>query len=239
MSELASMRFWSQIISIGILLIVSGCATTPTYTLKVDAISSPKIAETNPQSYIIVNKNPDIDESDLRYQETKEWVKTALSGKGLYEAPNVESADMLIELEYGMEEPHQRSVVVRDFETVRSPPRYETIWISTPQGPVASTVLVPSRSRTIPTQRTVVETVHEKYLKVTAIKTPDDEAVDTKAEQLWSVHVTSEDTSDDLREYLPVMASAATDFLGEDSGTQQEVRIKEDDETVIFVKKGM
>jgi hypothetical protein len=239
MHVFTSVLFWSKVISMGVLLFLSGCATT--YTLKVDAITNPETAETNPQSYIIVNKNPDVDESDLRYQETKEWVKTALSGKGLYEAPNVESADMIIELEYGMEEPYDRTTVVQDIHIERDPPSVRTIWIQPEPGapPIPQTIVVQGHTRHIPIQRTIVQTIHEKYLKITAIKTPDDEAVDTKAEQLWSVHVTNEDTGDNLREYLPVMASAAINYIDEDSGTEKEVRIKEDDETVTFVKEGM
>lgn len=237
MSVFTKMRFWSNVIPTTLLLALSACTTT--YTLKVDAISNPETTETNPQSYIIVNTNPDIDESDLRYQETEEWVKTALSGKGLYEAPNVDSADMIIELDYGMEEPYERTSVVQDVRVINDPPSMRVIQVQTPQGPRTQIIQIPGRTRTIPTQRTIVETIHEKYLKITATKTPDDEAVDTKAEQLWSVHVTNEDTDDNLREYLPVMASAAIDFIGKDSGTEKKVRIKEDDEAVTFVKEGM
>ena len=242
MSVFTNMRFlfWSKVIPTTLLIALSACTTT--YTLKVDAISNPETAETNPQSYIIVNTNPDIDESDLRYQETAKWVKTALSGKGLYEAPNLESADMIIELEYGMEEPYERSTVVQDVRIETEPPSFRTIWVSSPipgNPPIRQTIVVHGRTRTIPIQRTITQTIYEKYLRITAFKAPDNETVDTKSEQLWSVHVTNEDTDDNLREYLPIMASAAIDFIGKDSGTEKKIRIKEDDEVVTFVKEGL
>ena len=62
------MRFWSKLISVTVLLILSTWTTT--YTVKVNVITNHDTAGKNPQTYIIVNTNHDIDESDLRYQET-------------------------------------------------------------------------------------------------------------------------------------------------------------------------
>ena len=69
-------------------LFASGC--THTYEMKVDSLSKPtKTGEA--VSYRIRNKNPSPADATLRQKEAEEFVKTALSGKGMYEAPDAAS----------------------------------------------------------------------------------------------------------------------------------------------------
>ena len=102
-----------------LLLLLSGCNTT--YEMEVDAISNPSI--TDAESYIIVPRDPETDVNDLRYKETVDYIKTALSGKGLYEALDAEEADMVVEIDYGMEPPRQEYRVVEEpvFATIQHP----------------------------------------------------------------------------------------------------------------------
>ncbi len=51
--------------------------------------------------------------------------------------------------------------------------------------------------------------------------------------------MSSEDESDDLRKYLPILASASVDYIGKDTGSKQTVKLKETDPVVDFVKKGL
>ncbi|MFM7751135.1 MAG: hypothetical protein ACKPB0_12065, partial [Opitutaceae bacterium] len=64
-------------------LLLGGCATT--YELKVDSIAKPRAADAI--SYEIHNKNPLVADDSLRFKEAAGFVKTALSGRGMYEAP--------------------------------------------------------------------------------------------------------------------------------------------------------
>ncbi len=64
-------------------LLLTGCDSSKTYTVQVDAIAQP--AETgqptaSAQSYHIRSQNPQLDESSLRYKEVADYVRTALSG---------------------------------------------------------------------------------------------------------------------------------------------------------------
>ena len=77
------------------MLLFSGCAST--YEMKVDALSRPKIEPGG--SYRIVNRNPNVDSDSLHYKEIEKAVKTALSGKGMYEAPDPAKADVVVNLE--------------------------------------------------------------------------------------------------------------------------------------------
>ena len=77
-------------------LFLAGCATK-TYHVKVDAISkNESTSSSDAQSYKIKSKNAVLGDDNLRYKEAADFVKTALSGKGLYEAPTADTADMIV-----------------------------------------------------------------------------------------------------------------------------------------------
>ena len=94
-------------------LVITGCSST--YSFKVDAInnSDPNVKEL--KSYKIVSSNVQINEEDLEFQEVSQYIKTALSGRGYYEAPAIDNADMVIDVSYGVSEPQT------DFKTKTSP----------------------------------------------------------------------------------------------------------------------
>lgn len=230
---------------------VAGCSTS-TYTVQVDAISQP-VAQTGgaaaqPQSYYITSKNPRLDETSLRYKEVSEYVKTALSGKGMYEAPRPENADVVIDIDYGMDAPRVK------FETISSPiimstqsrfeTRMESRTIRKPDGTIEVVwvevqVLVPGREEFLGMREEVTPTVvYEKFLKVSARE--NKEGVEGKAPaEVWSVNVSAEDRSQELRKYIPILASATADYIGTNTKESKPVRIDEKDDVVKFIKKGM
>src|SRR4051812_35718343 len=79
------------------LFFVAGCAST--YEVKVDSLAKPKAADA--VSYQIHNTNPLVADDSLRYKEASDYVKTALSGKGMYEAPSNTKPDVVVDLDYG------------------------------------------------------------------------------------------------------------------------------------------
>jgi hypothetical protein len=91
-------------------LLFTGCATT--YDVKVDSLAKPD-AE-NAISYEIKNKNPLVADDSLRYKEAAGFVKTALSGKGMYEAPPNTKADIVVDLDYGVGPPQLRKETVSE-----------------------------------------------------------------------------------------------------------------------------
>ena len=84
------------------MLVAAGC-TSNTYNVKINAIANDE--KKSGESYRIVTKNGGDPQTDLRTREAVEYVKAALSGRGLYEAPNPESADMVVEVDYDVEPP--------------------------------------------------------------------------------------------------------------------------------------
>jgi hypothetical protein len=224
------------------LLLLAGCSSSPTYKVKVDAITKPVPATA--QSYKLKSKDPRLGEENLRYREAAEFVRTALSGKGLYEAPSEDKADMIVELDYGMEAPRSKieRVNVPIYAQVGGGVRYDSVPVTDSRGNTSyRTIAVydPPRSELIgyddmPRQ----VTIYEKYLKVTARENKPASEGKPPAE-LWSIHASAEDESKDLRKYLPVMAAATVDYIGQDSSSQKVVKVRADGPGVDFIRKGM
>ena len=79
------------------MMLGAGC-TTPGHQVKVDAIARQEGAR-DAQSYVLRTRGPAAKDDSLRSREATEFIRTALSGKGLYEAPSAERADLVIEVE--------------------------------------------------------------------------------------------------------------------------------------------
>ncbi len=221
--------------------LLAGCATT--HELKVDSIAKPK-AE-NSISYEIKNKNPLVTEESLRYQEAAGFVKTALSGKGLYEAPPNTKPDMVIDLDYGVGPPQTRRETVSEpvYVTLPGQIRTERVQVGTDsQGrPIYQTVTVqdpPTTEFAGFREYMVTVVVYEKYLRMSARE--NKEAVEGRPPpEIWTVDVTSEGESRDIRKNLPVLVAASIDYIGKDTQGQKTIRIKDSHSDIAFVKKGM
>lgn len=225
-------------------IVLHGCNTT--YEMQVDAIKNPEPIAEGAESYVLVPRDPSTDTNDLRYKETVNWIKTALSAKGYYEATDPLTADMVIEVDYGMEAPRQEVRIVEEPVFVRrqEPGTYQVVPMRDPKtGAVRMVqVYVPGRVSSELAgyeKRAITTIVNEKYLVLTAKQNTLATDGDTAAEEMWSVTVVNEDSSDNLREYLPIMAASATDFIGEDTGSEKSIKLKSDDEVVAFVKQGL
>ena len=234
--------YWIFLFFSFILLLSVGCESN-TYSLKVDAIHNPEIG--GHKSYAIVSSNPEVNSEDVAFKEVEEYVKTALSGKGLYEAPNADSADMIVEVAFGMGDPKVEFKTYDRAIVAMVGGGYRTAVIDyqkTKTGdlvPIYGPVRAPRRYEVIGhEERTVPYTAYEKYLRITA----RDNNMEDESEgpvQVWSVYVKNKDKSDDLRKYLPVMAAASIAYVGETTERQEEIKLKGTDSGISFVKEGM
>ena len=66
----------------------------------------------------------------------------------------------------------------------------------------------------------------------------DREQGDERRESLWTVNVTNQSESDDLREHIPVMVAAALDYIGTSTENEEKVKIRANDQDVAFIKDG-
>ncbi|MBC2605705.1 hypothetical protein [Pelagicoccus albus] len=219
-------------------------ACNSTYEMQVDAINSQQSQIPDADSYVLVPGDPETDTSTPEYKESEEWVRTALSAKGMYEALDPQDADLVVEVSYGMEAPRQELKEIKTpiYKSVETP---GTHVMSRPApGSISEPKLVYVRGAkmdevvgyTIETKSVIVV---EKYLVLSAKLNSQGEQADGETEEVWNVVVTNSDDSTNLQEYLPVMVAAAVDYIGEDSTTTQTVEINSRDEAVVFVKKGL
>ncbi|MSU70564.1 MAG: hypothetical protein EXS39_07290 [Opitutaceae bacterium] len=226
-------------------LLLSGCASG--YQMKVDAISRPKpAAKEEPVSYRIRNKNPEDSDDSLRYKEAAKFVKTALSGKGMYEVADSEKADMVVDIDYGMSPPKGRVETVSEpvYITVPGPVTYQTMQVGSGANgtPIYRTIAVQGPPRTEyvgEREYLVMRVTYEKYLHLTARENqPGSEG--RPPPEIWTIDVTSEGESKNLRKYLPALAAASIDYIGKDTRGQKDIRLKDEkDGAVAFVKKGL
>ena len=223
------------------LVLWAGCKST-TYVLQVDAISQTgqvaQVAE--PKSYRVRSRNPNVADDSLRYNEVSAYIKTALSGKGLYEAPSAESADLIIDIDYGMETPRMK------YQTVIKPIIVLQVAQARPDSgrggklfqSTSNSVGQPMGKIAGWKEEAEPVVVYEKYLKVSARE--NREAVEGRpAPEVWSVNVSAEDPSNELRKYMPILASATADYIGTNTRQEKAVSVSENDDTVKFIKKGM
>ncbi len=236
------------VLAVSLALCGAGCSTS-TYEVKVDSISkaptaSAATAGSEPQSYKIKSKNPALGDENLRYKEASDYVKTALSSKGLYEAPSQDRADMIVELDYGMDAPRTKieTVSVPVYAQAGGGVRYEQVPMTDAKGNKSYrtvAVYVPPRTELVgfdDVPRQV--TIYEKYLHLTARENKPASEGRPPAE-VWSVNVSAEDESKDLRKYLPILASATAEYIGKDSTNQRTVKIKDPSQLTEFIRKGM
>jgi hypothetical protein len=227
------------LVSAGLLL--TGCATT--HKVKVDSLAKPD-AE-NSISYEIRNKNPLVADDSLRFKEAANLVKTALSGRGMYEAPPNTSPDLVVDLDYGVGPPEMRRETISEpvYITIPGQIRTERVQVGTDsQGrPIYQTITVqdpPTTEFAGFREYMITIVVYEKYLKLSARE--NSEPVEGRPPQeVWTVDVTSEGESRDIRKNLPVLVAASIDYIGIDTQGQKTIRIKDTSSDIAFVKKGM
>lgn len=221
---------------------IVGC--TSGYRVKVDALAKPKAEDAI--AYRIRTSNPSLDPTSLRHKEAEKFVRTALSGRGLYEAPKPEMADIIIDLDYGVSEP-------KVSQEMRSEPIYRTIpgrvytavvQVGTDKNgsPIYATQTYqdpPSTEYLGDREYTVTVVNYEKYLRMTARenKTANDSGPPA---EIWAMDITSEGESRDMRKYIPVLAAASIEYIGKDTRGQKAIKLKDDkDGAIAFVRKGM
>lgn len=161
-------------------------------------------------------------ESTLMFSEAARLVKSALMQKGLYEAPTRGHAGVVVEVEFSMETPRVSRATTASDPAAPSSSRKEK------DSRAADSVDV---SNLRASQRGTLE----KTLVLTAREAKSDGS--TSPRTLWTVELSTTDTSNDLRKYLPLLAAAAVDQIGVDSDGPQTVRISETDKTVALIRQ--
>ena len=172
-------------------------------------------------------------------------MRTALSGKGMYEAPDADKADLVVELDYGVGPPQSKMETISEpvYRVIPGRVTTQTVQVGTDRNgnPVYQTITVqepPTTEFDGYREYQVRITVYEKFLRLSA-RDNKPAAEGQPPSEVWAVDVTSEGESKDVRKALPILAAASIDFVGRDSHGQKIIRIKDSNGDVAFVKKGM
>lgn len=215
---------------------LTGCSST--YRFQVEAVKSVEMPATA-QSFRVVSANPELEESDLRFLEAAGYVKTALSSRGLYEAPANLEADIVVEIDFGLEGPFQEMRTYYVPATATNSPSGSRGMSHALMGRGRDSSLHESATQEIPeVPVTVLVTVYDKFLRVSAREVAPSEG-DRPQRELWSVLVSNRDESHDLRKYVPLLVTAAMDHMDQDMPEPKKIALKEQDARVAFVKRGL
>ncbi len=224
----------------GGVLLLGGCATKREVT--VDSMAEPAFNTQQQRSYVIRVKSPDGEPGrELRDREAAGHIKTALSAQGMWEAANAEDADLIVEVDYGIDDPRVRfdiipapiyTGVVPD-ESIRQVPAANAPEVSGGGGFTIGRLRGPDHN-----QITVAVVVREKHLTVSARENRP-VAEGRMPPEVFRVSASIEDESTDLRGSLPVLASAVMDKIGRSTDGYATETIEENGEAVKFIRRGM
>ena len=203
----------------------AGCASVHRLTVEA-SVQSGRVAPKS-QSYRIVDREAGA--GQLRLGEIASHVRTALSAQGLYEATDVESADMVVEIDYGIEAPRVQRNVYQELINGRPVPAIRR------EGPPPEGV---AREMMGYSSMATLTVVREKHLSICARENTAREDAQPPAD-LWRVHVSLENESDDLRGHLPILAAVAMDHVGRATNGPETVTLRRSDEAMRFVRKGL
>ncbi|HYC69760.1 MAG TPA: hypothetical protein VEB66_01050 [Opitutaceae bacterium] len=216
--------------------LLAGCNTT-THRVRIEAsVNTPPAGTPPPASFWIKSRQNDPRVETLRYHEAIGHIRTALSGRGLYQAPSEETADMVIEVDYGAAPKRQRVEVDDSRQSARRAEKPAAA--ASAPGETARPALV-ERS---PEQRGEIMIdvgVYRKHLTLEARQNRAKAGADGGPEFLWRVQVENEDENKDLRKYVPILASATIDYIATETAGEKEVTVDESGKDVAFVKKGL
>ncbi|MBI2815289.1 MAG: hypothetical protein HYX71_13520 [Opitutae bacterium] len=186
---------------------LAGCTTT--HEVTIDAISN----STRPMgaSYRLEVHDPSGGVEPAVSAQAIARAKDALAARGLYEAPANAKPDNIINLEYGVGQGQIKIIYRSRAEETISPLGLQK------SEPYAKPVLV-----------------YEKYIQLSAREpVADDLAAPAprarpkkRGDELWNVRVSVEDPKKDLAPYLPVLASAAVDYLGRNTGKEVHISVE-------------
>lgn len=217
-----------------------GCAAKRDVT--VDSMVEPTFNGQPSRSYVIRTKPQGREPvSELRDQEAVQHIKTALSAQGMWEAPNAETADLIVEVDYGIDDPRIRfdiipapiyTGVVPD-ESIRQVPAANAPEVSGGGGFTIGRLRGPDHN-----EITVAVVVREKHLTISGRENKP-VAEGRQPPEIFRVSASIEDESTDLRGSLPVLASVVMDKLGQPTEGAAMQTIKENSEAVDFIRRGM
>lgn len=220
------LHFRRFVAGVAVALLLGGCNSA--YDLTVHSTARADRGRANLVSYRIVDLSAPHDARPLRLREVSDQIRTALSAQGLYEASDPKTADLCVEVTYGVAAPRVTQTVYQ--ELVHGRPVSASEHIGPPPEGVAREMMGYTALAT-----TTVS--HEKHLCIRARE--NREAPDAApSADLWRVEVRMASEQEDLRGHLPILAAVAMDRIDRPTDGTQRVQLRADDEALRFIRRG-
>lgn len=230
-----------NIIILASVILLSNCSTLRRFHVKVDSISSPKSMKEI--SYFLYSGMENVIINDLQFIEYSAYIHKALQEKGYIRALNIENADTVIFLVYGIGDPKEHSYSY-------SVPTFGQTGISASS--TTGTIITSGNVSTFTGGTTYTPTYgitgsktytgkYITYFRYIIMDCYDLKKYFEKEEliQLWRTVITSTGSSDDLRRVFPVLIAASSQYIGENTGKMIKVVIFENDKRVLDIKSSL
>ncbi len=209
-----------------IAVLINGCATTPStpvdprmfsedavFEVSIKSLAAPD-AGSKGKTFFITSATQNINDNDLEFLEVARYIENALSQKGYVRTDNIENADILMRLAFGIGNPQASTETVVTSHGYSYPVGW--MWFTAP-----------------PQTQTVKTTTYMRNLILEAYDLKDPK----RKSQIWKTTVKSEGTSPDLHRVLAYMVAAASKYFGTNTGSQIDVRISGTDARVLDIWK--
>lgn len=202
-------------------ILVNSCAgSAPSFEVVVDTIGSD--GGIAPRTFVLVPTMQDVKESDLRFKEFAKQIEVALAKRQYLRVRDIEDADLVIFVTYGVGDPQQHSysysIPMWGQTGVASSSTTGNVYVfGNSASYSANTTYTPTYGVVGSNSYQGTYVTYFRYLKLDAfdLKELRNENLEN---QLWSATVTSTGSSDDLRLVFPYMMAGCQKYLGDNTG---------------------
>ena len=226
-------------------ILASGCASVPSYEVKVTTHASP--AAIGKRTYVLYSGDQRIPGSDPRFHAFGTYLVRALRAHGMLLRYSADGADVAIFLYYHIGAPREHqytySVPVAhkhsyEYTTPNESQEFcygsdgcDTVTTFTPETHHSTYYTYDNETRT---------GSYETYLRSIRIVAVDLDAYRAtgKAPVLWQTDILSRGSSNDLASVFPILIAAAEPYIATDAGSGIEISLQGDDPRILAIEGG-
>ena len=236
----SKLRYSCQVLVILILTIyLSACsAKSVQFTASVDGLTSPD-AEVK-KKYVLVPGLKDVGTGDLQFKEFAGYVDRILASLGFAKADNVDNANAIIYLSYGISDPQKNnySYVLPVWGQTGVSSSYTTGQYSYFGGTASysgTTTYTPQYGVTGYMPVSGSYDTYQRYIMVDAYDL-DAYRKDKQIIQIWKTLIYSAGSTDDLRIVFPVLIAASKPYIGKNTEIKRDFVIDEQEISKILLE---
>jgi hypothetical protein len=213
-----------KLLTVLLCLGLAGCATVPKFVVSVDSINNNEpVAQ---KSVVVTPGMKEISPEDLQFKEYASYVKRELSSKGYVLSDNMQTADVVVFLGYGISQPQEHRYTF-------AMPIFGPTGVSSAStmGSVSSNGVISATTTYTPSYGVVgSEPISGSYIdyirQISLVAYDMKHYRETKQEkQVWKTEIISTGTSGDLRVVFPVMILATSQYIGDNTGKKVVIEL--------------